>query len=465
VPAESLALQAGFADAADRASYAELLAQTAPAAADSLRMAWADSMPTPWSVVGEELGRLYEQLLPSDVPRAAALSWHATWLERVVGDPLQTCEPPAPLTRLTALIIRAAHVQIVRLRGGGNADDLQREIQLVRELASRAGPVTTADPERCGGVGRQAIPLSRSEASARDTVRIRALAARALATHNRRRSAIAPVDVDLDAYYNDACLRTMSMNLPPAEVSCLLASSRSRSEGLRLCRSGYNDDARAMLATARATLATARLTEEAKIVAESFQQPAEAYLHYRLGDAAAARQALLVSLECCAVMGAKYGYEVEARRVHLARNVVRVDRVSGDQSGALHLALRLVRYIDGSPAAWPFPPVALTDPASLSVDERRVLMEQVWDEISQALLEPAPGTADLWSDPELAAFALPDSSMFWQLRAWLDAMHAFCCRDAATFLERACTFFAAGPVVPKAWHALTDALLRMSTDI
>jgi hypothetical protein len=303
-----------------------------------------------------------------------------------------------------------------------------------------------------------------SRPSATDAVRIRGLAARTLETHNRRRHAFRPVEVDLDAQYGEACLQRMAANLPAADVACLVASSRSREQGLRLCRDG-GAGGRELLAEARGILAAARLSDEAKVVAESFQQPAEAYLHYRLGKPIAARRALIDALGCCRVMEAIYGYEVEARRVHLARNVARVERVAGDRTDALHLALRLVRYIDGEAAAWPLRSVATTAPPPLTIDEQRALLDQLWGEISDVLHGSEPGTADLWSDPELAEFRLPDASIFRELRAWLDAMEAFRGHDAVAFLERAETFFAAGPVVTSAWHELGDALVLMSADL
>lgn len=131
--AGSLALGAQlFAAAADRAAYAELLARTAPAAAAKLRSSPSAGTALPWPVVSEELSRVYERHLPADMPLRTALSWHAAWLTGIIdGSP----QPAVPgMTPLAALVIRAAHVQVVRLRGPEYAGDLQGEVDAVREL-------------------------------------------------------------------------------------------------------------------------------------------------------------------------------------------------------------------------------------------------------------------------------------------------------------------------------------------
>ncbi len=303
-------------------------------------------------------------------------------------------------------------------------------------------------------------PGSMSDSFAGDLTQARELAVRAFDAYLKGIGAVPPVKANLDAHFNAEYVLRMGKTLTLPEIACLLQSSRLREQALHLCRMSRHDEARALIGEARALLIGAELSDEAKAIGDSFQQAAEAFLYYRGGDSAAAKAALLTALRGCSVLGNTYGYEVEVRRVHLARNIIRVESASGDGTAALRLALCLVHYVDGVHELWPFPEVEIVGSSPLSMEERRILMDQVWGEISRLLLKGDSDAAQLWSEPELVKFTLSELSEFRELQTWLSAMRAFRHGDHIAFLQQASVFFAAGPIVENAWRELAETFLR-----
>jgi hypothetical protein len=152
---------------------------------------------------------------------------------------------------------------------------------------------------------------------------------------------------------------------------------------------------------------------------------------------------------------------VEARRIHLACNIIRAEAATGDRREALRLVLQLVRYLDGEPSCWPFASVAVAQPFPLASPSRHGLMSQVWREVCGLLTSAAPDATELWSEPALSGFALRDGGEFASLNAWFAAVDADRRGDRAAFLEQAATFFAGGRVVENAWHELGETLLAV----
>jgi hypothetical protein len=107
--------------------FAPVLAETGLRALSAL--AADPGQPVAWTVVGAELRRLYAQLVPDVDERVRAVAWHERWLS--ASTPAVIANPPAEHVH-AALVARAAHIQVVRLRGP--SAPRSEETELIREL-------------------------------------------------------------------------------------------------------------------------------------------------------------------------------------------------------------------------------------------------------------------------------------------------------------------------------------------
>ena len=101
------------------------------------------------------------------------------------------------------------------------------------------------------------------------------------------------------------------------------------------------------------------------------------------GEYDQAEASVLQAIKLCHVLRDEYEHQVEVRRIHLARNVIRVKTLAGNREEALRMASLLVEYVEGDQAQWPLRELPMTSaPDPLLAEERWALMDQVLGEIA-----------------------------------------------------------------------------------
>lgn len=148
--------------------------------------------------------------------------------------------------------------------------------------------------------------------------------------------------------------------LPPEDLAAFHALSTPREDGLRASRQGDALRAEARMEDAEAMIAGAALSPQGTLLAESMHDSARAYLLYRAGDYTAARAHLDAALASTNALHDEHGFPgAEARRLHLAHLVVRVETCRGaDRGWIVETVCRLWDYVEGNAEAWPFAPCA-----------------------------------------------------------------------------------------------------------
>lgn len=266
----------------------------------------------------------------------------------------------------------------------------------------------------------------------------------------------------LDDKFNALHLLRLAKNLALGEIGVLMTATERREAGLSLARAGIPSKAWEFMRVARSLCAEADLSIEAQLVASSFQLAAEAFVWFKTGSHREAETALCAALEAAVRLHDEFGYDIEVRRIHLLRNLVRVFTESGRSEDALVLALKLLSYIE-CPAAWPSPYGAVRHPPdALSVDEQDAMLDQVLGEIT-LLLERQRELSG-----KLADFDLECQPSRARLR--LAALAALTEADSDRFLKIAARFFVLGPgQMLQTWRAmesqygkLADSFLKSS---
>jgi hypothetical protein len=266
---------------------------------------------------------------------------------------------------------------------------------------------------------------------------------------------------NLDASYDARYAVELARRLPLVEIVDLGRATDLREEGLALARSGQIDEGAALVSEARMEVEGAKLSAEARLLAEWFQTPAEAYVEYRRGNIKAAEAALYRAIELCVPLRVEYGYRVQQRRIHLARNIVRVRNSGGRPVDSLELASQLIRCVECHSEAWPWPSTMISDPDVLTLDVRLLLMDQILGDVARLLSIARADSRELLHVAETRGWftAHNDHEAIERARTWLSARCMAVRGDWDGFLPFAGAFFAEPPGrLAMAWYELAGDL-------
>lgn len=261
------------------------------------------------------------------------------------------------------------------------------------------------------------------------------------ARHAFRASRTEESQFDAAKRFSAQYLRRLSAVLPLDEISVILAAEQYREQGLALSRSGDNETAATLLSQAAATCEQARLSHHAIIAALSFQLAAEAYIKHRRGDYAGAVGDLENAILVAAELEVTYGHDMEFRRVHLARNILRVRASVPLDAEVVADSIALLCYIGGDAMRWPIAAGrAIGNPANMADSQRAWAI----DELLVNLLLP---TVDLDRNAEL--LPMPEDWVgadcdFLAAIHWCHAMSHLRRDTRHRFLDHATSFFETG---------------------
>ena len=268
-----------------------------------------------------------------------------------------------------------------------------------------------------------------------------------------------PSHINIDEKYNVQHLLKLTKGLCLPEITILLESTNLREYGLSSIKAGDLENGSLQIDAAAQKYNDKTLSREAIIVADSFQMAAEAYLQYKQNDFSKALNSLVNAIKACNNLRDEYNYDVEIRRIHLARNIVRVMAFNDDQIGACLVAFKLLGYIQGATELWPFPNLTLTTQSDhLIKEEQWFLIDQILAELSFLIsIRNAKSSNlinmyyDILSNDMRCLY-----SEFEQVYLWLDAQHASVKGDHLDFLNRLITFYSGGSYhLPRAWKEIT----------
>jgi hypothetical protein len=277
-----------------------------------------------------------------------------------------------------------------------------------------------------------------------------------------------PTTSNLDENYSAQHLLKMAASRTLPEVSVFIRAARAREHGLALVRAGEYARGARLVRDARTIFEAAKVSEEVLLSAESFQTAAEAYVLHKCGEYQRAQELLTNAIKACHALRDDFGYSVEVRRVHLARNIVRVNTIAGNREKAMRSASRLVEYVLGDLKSWPFPDLCLTtQPDSLLAEEQCLLMDQILGEI--ALLvnrrNARSGRALCANNQSLFEQKIGPGDLA-RVSPWLEARRASVEGEVNVFLTHAYCFFASGPgFLRQSWREMIVEFVDLCNDV
>jgi hypothetical protein len=283
---------------------------------------------------------------------------------------------------------------------------------------------------------------------------------RALAAYERGRAIPPPPLPNMEQRQGVHYLSDISRHLPEAEIELLARAVERREQALGLARQGDTNQARRLLCEARALVEEQVRSAEGRASALSFHAAALSYVDYAEGAHETGYASMLEALLLCRRLRLDHGHRVEVRRVHLARNVMRLTCAMGRPVDAWTLGGELLGYVwHGS--AWPLGEATALPPErreTLRDDERLFLTDQILSEaVSTAVA--AGGEVEL---PPWRAEAINPRAQSGRASE-IEAL----CRDLASgrevWLGTLASYLEKGPgELPMTWHRLERLLAKIS---
>lgn len=180
---------------------------------------------------------------------------------------------------------------------------------------------------------------------------------------------------------------TMAQRLPVSEIEALGESTALRETGLIRARAGDLEVARHFIADARFNMRDVFLSEEATLLFETYQLPAESFLDYLEQRFEEAREAMHRAAAAANRLSRDYGYAVELRRIHLGANLVKISMRAQAHENAVRQGMGLLRYILGDANAWPWHDLRLDRPDRLTDEAKLFVIAQVVAPLEQSVRE------------------------------------------------------------------------------
>ncbi len=235
-----------------------------------------------------------------------------------------------------------------------------------------------------------------------------------------------------------------SLGLQP--ITVILQAETIRERGLALSRQGDFERADSALRDAERMCEQADVPRHAYAAARTFQSAAEAYLAYRQGRYEMAVNLLREALEFSRVLSNDFGHDMEFRKVHLGRNIIRAQCFITSTIEVIHSTVKLVAYILGNTDQWPF-----GNEPSWAVKRPLTQAELVWsiDETITNLTLPvlqlaqSSFTADIL--PEIDAIAKLNHPVAKAAFEWMRALIAGANGKECEMIAHAAAYFQMDP--------------------
>ena len=248
----------------------------------------------------------------------------------------------------------------------------------------------------------------------------------------------AEMRLDVGKMFSQAYRLKLSTVLAPAEVTILFAAEDIRERALASAREGDLAEAAVQLRHAAALCEDGALSDHGRIAGLAFQRAAEAFVGYKRGRHDEAMRGLEDAIIICDHLADVFGDAMEFRRIHFARNVLRVLCHSAPSERVVADTVDLIYYIGGDESRWPLAVgQGLGKPARLSAAQRGWAIDETIVNLALAQVDIGAGRGFVPRVVHRHGFDRHLLASF----EWCDAMMALRARDQRSFARHAINFF------------------------
>ncbi|MFT6220508.1 MAG: hypothetical protein ACJAW3_001606 [Lentimonas sp.] len=138
------------------------------------------------------------------------------------------------------------------------------------------------------------------------------------------------------------------------QIITILQMESIREQGLSLARSGKILEAKIILKKADNLSKEADLSRHGYNAIRTFQAAADAYIAYREQKYELGVELLEESIEACRILSDEFGHDMEFRKSHLGRNIIRTQCFIKPAEEIIQSTFKIIAYILGDHDSWPF---------------------------------------------------------------------------------------------------------------
>lgn len=194
---------------------------------------------------------------------------------------------------------------------------------------------------------------------------------------------------NLEKRHSALYVAELSCRLGADEMRLLNDATNLRENALSLARDGQTDAAQGLIDEAQEFVDKQLVSDEGKLSAMSFHMAAASFVTYVSKDIDTAMVLLTNALKCCQRLKVDYNHNVEMRRVHLARNIVRLQSEMRLHQLAWDTCEQLLCYVWNNRVDWPLDketnlPLELR--SDLRNDEKVHLSDQLLSELLSVIV-------------------------------------------------------------------------------
>lgn len=230
-------------------------------------------------------------------------------------------------------------------------------------------------------------------------------------------------------------------------------------------------EAKQAYATINKIIRYSTLNYETSLIIKDEFSASKGYLNYRQGNYESARANIQIALESCMALINQYNYGfLQARSIHLACNIVKVEACSGNKEKAMKIACYLISNIEGNCDNSLYKDIDLLKPVQhLSFKNESFLLTQVFEEVAKLFASCERSKSNKLVDLAtnlLGERNLSSNEQFYREHTWLENKKVLAEGKTVELLEKASEFLADGRGSCKLlWHATVLDVLKISQNI
>jgi len=226
------------------------------------------------------------------------------------------------------------------------------------------------------------------------------------------------------------------------ELKLLKSAAQIRENALVLLRTNKVQEGEDALEQAGKMAADFGLSKEGKLIAQTFQAAATAFLALKNKDSNKAVELMEVAMSTHKILFLEFGHPIEKRRIHLGRNIVTVLRIANETTKAFHLALNLINYtIFTSDTTFPFETCKIQQPNLISIDLKYFVLNQILREIGSILIKNPSEKYKLAFEQFAQEFNHRNIPEYKIVTHWVETYLAFLNNDSVSVYQNAINFY------------------------
>lgn len=243
--------------------------------------------------------------------------------------------------------------------------------------------------------------------------------------------------------YHSVVIIDEAKSLSEKEKTLVKDAALIREDALTNLRANNIEEGKNGLVNAKEMISNSDLAREGVLIANTYQNAAEAFSYLKGNDFQGAIDSTIEALEIHKKLFLEFNHDIETRRIHLVKNITKVMNVSKKYNDAFELSINMVQYIIDENEPWQYEYGNIEAPDKIGMSQKYFVLNQFLNEIIFCANNQLVGKELILSALKKILILLVDSNknQFTLFQYWLEAFIAYQEKDEITFVKRSTLFY------------------------